>query len=110
MRVPEDRAHLARGEVEDPPPVGAVEHRALRALDDHGHPRWVVTDDVALDVGPEGRVDPGLGEQAHAAKRYLRVVDGYLNPPPGWKPTLGRARGTSGITDLLDYAGVGAVR
>jgi hypothetical protein len=34
----------------------------------------------------------------------------YLNAAPGWKPTLGRRAGQFTATDLLDYAGVGAVR
>jgi hypothetical protein len=32
------------------------------------------------------------------------------NAAPGWRPTLGRTRGQFTMTDLLDYAGVGAVR
>jgi hypothetical protein len=32
----------------------------------------------------------------------------YLNAAPGWTPTLGS--GSFGMTDLLDYAGVGGIR
>jgi hypothetical protein len=34
----------------------------------------------------------------------------YLNAARGWKPTLGKRAGTFGMTDLLDYAGVGGMR
>jgi hypothetical protein len=34
----------------------------------------------------------------------------YLNAAPGWKPSLGPTAGAFAMTDLLDYAGVGAVR
>jgi hypothetical protein len=34
----------------------------------------------------------------------------YLNAARGWTPTLGKRAGTFGMTDLLDYAGVGGMR
>jgi hypothetical protein len=34
----------------------------------------------------------------------------YLNAAPGWKPSLGATPGRFGMTDLLDYAGVGGIR
>ena len=40
----------------------------------------------------------------------LADPNAYLNAAPGWRPTLGKRRGTFTMTDLLDYAGVGAVR
>ena len=70
MRVAEDRAHLARGEVEDLAPVAGVQDAARGPLDDRRDPRGAVADDVAVDVGPERRVQPGFGEKAHARRRY----------------------------------------
>jgi hypothetical protein len=40
----------------------------------------------------------------------LADPNAYPNAAPGWRPTLGRTRGQFTMTDLLDYAGVGAVR
>ena len=40
----------------------------------------------------------------------LADPNAYLNAAPGWRPTLGKRRGAFTMTDLLDFAGVGAVR
>ena len=61
---------------------------------------------AATRLGPLGSVLVGgviLG-------LMLADPNAYLNAAPGWRPTLGRTRGQFTMTDLLDYAGVGAVR
>ncbi len=55
-------------EVDQLAAVARVEQAALGALDDRRHPGRVVTDDVTIDVGPERRVQPGLGKHAHGAE------------------------------------------
>jgi hypothetical protein len=60
MRVAEDGAHLARREIEQPPPTGGEDEAALGALDDlrHESTRAGVADEVTIGVGPE-RVSHG---------------------------------------------------
>ena len=55
VRVPEDRAHLAAGEVEHPPAGGILDERACRPLGDERRPRRPVAQEVAVRP-PQGFV------------------------------------------------------
>jgi hypothetical protein len=67
VRVPEDRAHLARREIEQAPPVGRVQPAALRAIHDDRYERRVVAHDVAVDVVPELLIEALRGGERHGA-------------------------------------------
>ena len=53
MAVAQDRAHLARGEVEDAPAVGIGEPVAGRALGDHRREGAAVAHQMRVGLGPE---------------------------------------------------------
>ena len=76
VRVAEDRAHLPGGEVDQLAPVARVEQAALGPLDEGRHPRRGGPDDMTVDVGPERRVQPGLGKHAHATEGNPRDREG----------------------------------
>ncbi|MDA0174169.1 hypothetical protein OJ998_34025 [Solirubrobacter taibaiensis] len=75
-------------------------------------PLWFYVLREAELLGAGKRLGPLGGLLVGGTLIGLLLADpsGYLNAAPGWKPTLGSTPGKFGMSDLLDYAGVGGVR
>lgn len=75
-------------------------------------PLWFYVLREAELLGAGKRLGPLGGLLVGGTLTGLLLADSncYLNAAPGWKPTLGSTPGKFAMTDLLDYAGVGAVR
>ena len=76
MRMAEDGAHLAGGEIEDGAAVGIIDEAAFGALDDDGRKMPAIADQFFLGALPELRVADchslgGLGERRQALDHAL---------------------------------------
>src|SRR5260221_12890194 len=65
MAVPQDGAHLARREVEDPAAIGIAEPVALGTLGDQRRERAAIAHEMGVGFRPE----VGIGVLAHADSR-----------------------------------------